>query len=154
MDDKRLLHEQQKSRTTAPRAAAKDWKAVRDREEELRSVATVFQHMGGVNPPEPTAAEWRSLSQEVASRIASSKTPLMPTLRDRLTSTDSDLLRWFWIIVALLVIAGVATAVAFSLEVPVIDSAKALTSAPPAYIERITYGPKARPIPAQGNAVG
>ena len=132
MDDNRLLHEQQKSRSTAPRAAGKDWKAVRDREEELRIVATIFQPMEGVNPPEPTAAEWRSLSQKVATRITSSKTPLKPTLRDRLTSTDSDLLRWFWIIVALLVIAGVATAIAFSLEVPAINSAEALTSVPPA----------------------
>jgi len=132
MDDKRLLQEQTKSRAGTPRAAGKDWKAVHDREEELRIVAAVFQPMEGINPPEPTAAEWRSLSQKVANRITSSKAPLLPTLRDRLTSTDSELLRWFWIIIALLVIAGVATAIAFSLEAPAINSAEALTSARPA----------------------
>jgi len=129
MDDKRLLQEQTKGSGTTPRAAGKDWKAVHDREEELRIIAAVFQSMEAINPPEPTAAEWRTLSQKVANRITSSKAPLLPTLRDRLTSTDSELLRWFWIIVALLVIAAVATAIALSLEAPAINSAEAITSA-------------------------
>jgi hypothetical protein len=108
MDNNRLEQEKAAARSTQPRTGSKDWKRVKEREEELRGISPLFQKMEGSYPQEPSPQAWKGLSQNLARQLQSYKAPMFQTVRDKLTATDSALGQWFWIIVALVLLAVTA----------------------------------------------
>ncbi len=111
MDNNRLEQEKAAARSSQPQLPRKDWKRVKEREEELRTISPLFQNLEGSYPQEPSPQAWKSLSQKLASQLESYNAPLFRTVRDKLTATDSALGQWFWIIVALILLAVVAAIV-------------------------------------------
>ncbi len=107
MENKRL--EQETAGRTRPVQVdhARDYQKAQQRVEELQAISPAFRKITR-NVVQPPPEQWREFSRELSQRLESDGVPYLQTLRDKLSSTDGNLLHWFWIIVALLVLAGLA----------------------------------------------
>jgi len=105
MENDRLeQHRESQHATPSATRLGRDWARRRDREEELKKLAPIFERLG-LKSSEPSAQEWRLFSQRLAERLSKSKSPLLQRLRDRLTATDSRFVCGYRCILILIALA-------------------------------------------------
>ena len=95
----------------------RDWKKHHEREEELRQVSPRLARLEEARSPEVSPGQWKEFSRKLDAALAESKQGMGQTIRDRIRASDHNLVRWFWIVIALLVLALGALAIASSLHV-------------------------------------
>ena len=117
MENNRLSQQQASGDTgSLRRLDAPDWKHLSELNEELRTIAPVFQKLDATRSPSPSAQEWKSFTQKLDQRLEETKAPVFQTLKDRISTSDGFISRWFWIIIAMLALALLGAILAASLS--------------------------------------
>lgn len=88
-----------------PRISSTDWKHLSDLNEELRSISPGFQKLETAKIVLPSAQDWKGFTRDLKVKLEESEAPRIQSLRDKITATDSSVVRWLWIAVALFALA-------------------------------------------------
>lgn len=115
MNDNRLEQEgSHRQQVQSPPDAGTCHKRALEHTEELYQISPVFRKASQkIRRPEPE--QWRRFTQELARKLDSSDDKVSQTLRDKISATDNNLVRWFWIILALLALVAIACAIGLSM---------------------------------------
>lgn len=118
MENKRLEQEAAGRKSGTCGAANRDYRTDLERTKELYTVSPVFRKIKRT-VKQPSPAQWREFSHRLSKELEATNTPLMQTLRDKITATDTHLVHWFWIVLALVILIALACAVFLSPNEPV-----------------------------------
>ncbi len=114
-NDNRLQHETSSRKSGSSPTPAQGYKSGEDREDELKAISPVFRRLLCQKQTQPSPEQWRNFSQQLSRKLELQDAPYSQTLRDRISGCDSTLLRWLWVILALLALIAIGAGIGFSL---------------------------------------
>lgn len=132
-NDKRLEHLTPARRRGGAQPGANNYKAEEERAEELQTISPVFRRLQKQKLAKPAPDQWRKFSQDLHRKLETQNAPYTQTLRDRISASDSVMLHWFWIIMALLALLVIGAAIGLALN----DSTQTAIASLPAYTSQI-----------------